>query len=287
MFSVKGEMNMQESIKNIIRKALTFIFLAVITFISVLPIFWVVISSFKSTREITSSPLSLPTSFSFDGYLTAISVSPIFQYYGNSIIVSVAATLLNLIFMGMAAYVFARVKSKFINVLLAVMSVTLFIPITSMMQSIYSVIEAIGLYDTKTGLVLVYTAIGIPITLFVLRSFFLTIPKEIEESAYIDGASFVRTFFSIIVPIARPGFATAAIIQFINCWNEFLFALTLTSSNENRTVPLVLNYFTSMFSYDYTALFAALTMIVIPSIIIFILLQEQVVSGLSSGSVKG
>ncbi|GAA2701710.1 carbohydrate ABC transporter permease [Aeromicrobium ponti] len=278
---------MQESIKNIIRKALTFIFLAVITFISVLPIFWVVISSFKSTREITSSPLSLPTSFSFDGYLTAISVSPIFQYYGNSIIVSVAATLLNLIFMGMAAYVFARVKSKFINVLLAVMSVTLFIPITSMMQSIYSVIEAIGLYDTKTGLVLVYTAIGIPITLFVLRSFFLTIPKEIEESAYIDGASFVRTFFSIIVPIARPGFATAAIIQFINCWNEFLFALTLTSSNENRTVPLVLNYFTSMFSYDYTALFAALTMIVIPSIIIFILLQEQVVSGLSSGSVKG
>lgn len=278
---------MQESIKNIIWKALTFIFLAIITFISVLPIFWVVISSFKSTREITSSPLSLPTSFSLDGYLTAISVSPIFQYYGNSIIVSVAATLLNLIFMGMAAYVFARVKSKLINVLLAVMSVTLFIPITSMMQSIYSVIETIGLYDTKTGLVLVYTAIGIPITLFVLRSFFLTIPKEIEESAYIDGASFVRTFFSIIVPIARPGFATAAIIQFINCWNEFLFALTLTSSNENRTVPLVLNYFTSMFSYDYTALFAALTMIVVPSIIIFILLQEQVVSGLSSGSVKG
>jgi raffinose/stachyose/melibiose transport system permease protein len=136
-------------------------------------------------------------------------------------------------------------------------------------------------------LVLVYTAIGIPITLFVLRSFFLTIPNEIEESAYIDGASFLRTFYSIVVPIARPGFATAAIIQFINCWNEFLFALTLTSSNENRTVPLVLNYFTSMFSYDYTALFAALTMITIPSIVMFVLLQEQVVSGLSSGSVKG
>jgi raffinose/stachyose/melibiose transport system permease protein len=202
-------------------------------------------------------------------------------------VISIASTVFNLIFIGMAAYVFARVKSKIINILLALMSVTLFIPITSMMQSIYSVIQFIGLYDTKIGLILVYTAIGIPITLFVLRSFFLTIPNEIEESAYIDGASFFRTFFSIVVPIARPGFATAAIIQFINCWNEFLFALTLTSSNENRTVPLVLNYFTSMFSYDYTALFAALTMIIIPSIIMFIILQEQVVSGLSSGSVKG
>ncbi|MEH7305788.1 carbohydrate ABC transporter permease [Neobacillus drentensis] len=278
---------MRDSTKQIIWKSLTYLFLALITFISILPIFWVVISSFKTTQEITSTPLSLPTSLSFDGYITAIKVSPIFQYYGNSIVVSIASTVFNLIFMGMAAYVFARVKSKVINLLLAVMSITLFIPITSMMQSIYSVVEFIGLYDTKTGLVLVYTAIGIPITLFVLRSFFLTIPNEIEESAYIDGASFLRTFYSIVVPIARPGFATAAIIQFINCWNEFLFALTLTSSNENRTVPLVLNYFTSMFSYDYTALFAALTMITIPSILMFVLLQEQVVSGLSSGSVKG
>ncbi|MEY2193871.1 carbohydrate ABC transporter permease [Neobacillus sp. BF23-41] len=278
---------MRDNTKQIIWKSLTYIFLAAITFISILPIFWVLISSFKTTQEITSTPLSLPTSLSFDGYITAIKVSPIFQYYGNSIVVSIASTIFNLIFMGMAAYVFARVKSKVINFLLAVMSITLFIPITSMMQSIYSVVEFIGLYDTKTGLVLVYTAIGIPITLFVLRSFFLTIPNEIEESAYIDGASFLRTFYSIVVPIARPGFATAAIIQFINCWNEFLFALTLTSSNENRTVPLVLNYFTSMFSYDYTALFAALTMITIPSILMFVLLQEQVVSGLSSGSVKG
>ncbi|MFJ7724558.1 carbohydrate ABC transporter permease [Neobacillus sp. NPDC097160] len=278
---------MRDSTKGIIWKSVTWIFLAIITFISILPIFWVLISSFKTTQEITSTPLSLPTSLSFDGYITAIKVSPIFQYYGNSIVVSVASTVFNLIFMGMAAYVFARVKSKVINILLAVMSITLFIPITSMMQSIYSVVEFIGLYDTKTGLVLVYTAIGIPITLFVLRSFFLTIPNEIEESAYMDGASFLRTFYSIVVPIARPGFATAAIIQFINCWNEFLFALTLTSSNENRTVPLVLNYFTSMFSYDYTALFAALTMITIPSILMFVLLQEQVVSGLSSGSVKG
>ncbi|MBV7504285.1 carbohydrate ABC transporter permease [Bacillus sp. sid0103] len=278
---------MRDSTKQIIWKSLTYVFLVIIVFISILPIFWVLISSFKTTQEITSTPLSLPTSLSFDGYITAIKVSPIFQYYGNSIIVSIASTVFNLIFMGMAAYVFARVKSKVINLLLAVMSITLFIPITSMMQSIYSVVEFIGLYDTKTGLVLVYTAIGIPVTLFVLRSFFLTIPNEIEESAYIDGASFLRTFYSIVVPIARPGFATAAIIQFINCWNEFLFALTLTSSNENRTVPLVLNYFTSMFSYDYTALFAALTMITIPSILMFVLLQEQVVSGLSSGSVKG
>jgi raffinose/stachyose/melibiose transport system permease protein len=272
---------------NIFSKSLMYLFLIGIGFISLLPIFWVFISSFKTTREITSSPLSLPSSFSLDGYITALNISPIFEYYGNSIIISVSATLLNLIFMGMAAYVFARVKSKLITALLAVMSVSLFIPITAMLQSIYSVVRFVGLYDTKLGLIVVYTAIGIPITLFILRSFFMTIPREVEESAYIDGASFVRTFFSIVVPIAKPGFATAAIIQFINCWNEFIFALTLTSSEEARTLPLILNYFTSMFSYNYTALFAALTMITIPSIIIFTLLQEQVVSGLSAGSVKG
>jgi raffinose/stachyose/melibiose transport system permease protein len=271
----------------IFSKTLMYLFLIGIGFISLLPIFWVFISSFKTTREITSSPLSLPTSFSLDGYITALNISPIFEYYGNSIIISVSATLLNLIFIGMAAYVFARVKSKLVTALLAVMSVSLFIPITAMLQSIYSVVRFVDLYDTKIGLIVVYTAIGIPITLFVLRSFFMTIPKEVEESAYIDGAGFARTFFSIVVPIAKPGFATAAIIQFINCWNEFIFALTLTSSEEARTLPLILNYFTSMFSYNYTALFAALTMITIPSILIFALLQEQVVSGLSAGSVKG
>src|SRR5690606_24193788 len=145
----------------------------------VLPIFWVLISSFKTTREIMTSPLALPTSFNFDGYVTALTISPLFQFMGNSVFISIVATILNLIFMGMAAYVFARVKSKVINLLLALLSVSLFIPITSLIQPIYKVMGNIGLYDTKFGLILVYTAIGIPITLFVLRSFFLTIPKEI------------------------------------------------------------------------------------------------------------
>ncbi|WP_223110772.1 carbohydrate ABC transporter permease [Paenibacillus sinensis] len=267
--------------------ALKYVFLLLVTIMSLFPILWVILSSLKTSREIVSSPLALPLVPRLDGYRTALEISPLFSFYGNSIIVSVAATVLNVLLVGMAAYVFARSRSRLNRTLMAVMSVSLFIPVTSMMQSIYSVIRGIGLYDTKSGLILVYVAIGLPITLFIMRSFFLTISHEIEESAYMDGAGFLRTFLLIVLPIARPGLATAGILQFLACWNEFLFALTLTTSNASRTLPLSLNYFTSIFNTDYSALFAAITMIILPSIVLFALAQEQVVSGLQAGSVKG
>ncbi|HEY5583729.1 MAG TPA: carbohydrate ABC transporter permease [Ruminiclostridium sp.] len=264
---------------------LQYFILAIFIIISIGPFIWVVMSSFKTSNEILSSAFSLPSHFNFDGYVKAVTISPILKFYGNSIIIAVSGTFLNVLFVGMASYVLARFNFKFRNALIVVLSVSLFLPMTALMQPIYMIIKQMGILDTRMGLILVYTALGLPTTLFVMRSFFSALPM-IEESAYIDGAGFLRTYFQIVMPIAIPGFATCAVLQFLLCWNDFLFALVLTTRESIRTLPLALNYFTSQFSYDYTAKFAAIVIVIIPSIAFYVVLNEQVVSGLTAGSVK-
>lgn len=269
------------------RKILRKIYLATFVLISIGPLIWIIISSFKSNKEILSSAFSLPKHFNFDGYKAAIDISPIFKFYGNSIIISVLSTLLNVLVVSMAAYILARVQFRGKKVLTLLLASSLLIPVASLLMPIYTIMTKVGLYDTKASLIIVYAALGLPVSLFVIKSYMQGIPKEIEESAYLDGAGFAKTFFSVVLPIAKPGLATAAILQFLTSWNEFMFALVLTKSNSTRTLPLALNYFTSQFSFNYTAMFAALTMVILPSIIIFTVLQEQITGSMVEGSVKG
>ncbi|HYE84159.1 MAG TPA: carbohydrate ABC transporter permease [Clostridia bacterium] len=268
-------------------RVLSNIFLVFIILISVIPFVWIFLSSFKTNAEILESALSIPSHWSFDGYISAFKLSPLHKFYVNSIIVSLFSTAANVFFVGMAAYVLARFEFRFKNAILLLFSVTLLLPMTSLIHPVYMVIRKLGLYDTKLGLILVYAALGLPTTLYILRSYFLSIPRSLEEAAYVDGAGFFRTYVSIIIPVAKPGFATAAVMQFLMAWNEFIYAIVLTNTQNNRTIPVALSYFTSQFSFNYTALFAAIIMVSIPSIVIYILLQEQVVSSLTAGSVKG
>lgn len=156
-----------------------------------------------------------------------------------------------------------------------------------MLQPLYLTVNTLGLYDKLIGLIIVYAGFGLPVSLYILSSYFLTIPKEMEESAYLDGASFIKTFFKIILPISKPGFGTAGVMQFLLCWNEFQFAIILTTGNQSRTLPLALYYFKSQFASDYGVMFAATMVVIIPSILVYIVLQKQVVSGLAAGAVKG
>ena len=268
-------------------RVLRFLFLGFFVVISIGPLIWIIMSSFKSNKEILSSAFALPSSFSLAGYKAALEMAPIFKFYGNSIIISVLSTLLNVVVVSMAAYVLARHKFKGSTFVTLLLSVSLLIPTAALLMPIYKIMTAIGLFDTRTGLILVYAALGLPTSLFIFKSYFQSIPKELEEAACIDGAGFFRTFFVIVFPLAKPGLATGAILQFLTSWNEFMFALILTKSTSVRTLPLALNYFTSQFSFNYTAMFAALTMVILPSIIIYILLQEQITSSMVEGSVKG
>ncbi len=265
---------------------LSYLYMILSVTIALFPIVWVIMSSFKTNREIFTSGLSLPETFSFTGYQQALDISPIPKFFVNSLIISVISTAINVFAISMAAYVFARVNFRGKNILFSLLSLSLVIPMTSLILPVYQVVSKLGLYDTYAGLILVYAALSLPMSLLVLRRSFESIPKGLEEAAYVDGASFVRTFFQIMLPCAKSGMASAAVLAFLNAWNEFTFALVLTSSEKVRTLPLSLSYFTSQFTFNYTAMFAAITIAVIPSIIIFALFQENIITSLTVGSMK-
>lgn len=270
-----------------VRKLLSGIFLVIIVLISTIPFLWVLSSSFKSNSEIMSSVSGYPNGLNVHNYVKAFELAPLAEFYKNSIFVAIIATVLNLIIFSMVAYVLVKCQFRFKTLIALVLSMALVIPGAALLQPLYQTLNTVHLYDTLWGLIVVYTAFGLPTTLYIMMSYFKTIPNTLEEAAYIDGAGFFRTFAQIILPLARPAFATAGVLQFLLCWNEFQFALTLTTGVEKRTLPIALYYFKSSFASDYGAMFAATVLVTVPSIIVYILMQKQVVAGLASGAVKG
>jgi raffinose/stachyose/melibiose transport system permease protein len=262
------------------------IFITLIIIISVVPFVWVFVSSFKSNFDIISGNAGFTQGFHPENYITAFKMAPFLIFFRNSLLVSIIGTMLNLVTMSMAAYVIARFTLKFGNVVKILFTSVLFIPGAALLYPLFTTMRLLNLYNSKTSLVLVYAGLGMATTFYIMLSYYRTIPKSLEEAAYIDGASFFRTYMQIILPLTKPCFATAGVLQFLLCWNEFQFALTLTTGNEVRTLPIALYYFTSQFASDYGAMFAATTIIAIPSIIFYVVLQKQVINGLTAGSVK-
>ena len=263
------------------------LYMLVCVLLALFPLVWVILSSFKTNQQILSSAISLPTAFSFDGYRMALKVSPILRFFFNSVVITLISTGLNVFLVSMAAYAFARTRFPGKNLLFTLLALSMVIPVTALMQPVYQVISGLGLLDSLPGLILVYMALNMPLTLLIMRATFAGVPASLEEAAYIDGAGFMRTYLKVMLPVAKGGLASAAVLAFLNAWNEFTFALVLTKSAHVRTLPLSLSYFTSQFTFNYTALFAAITMAVLPSILVFALFQEQVSQSLVIGAVKG
>lgn len=274
-----------QSMKSV-RKVLTALFLIFIAAISVVPFLWVLSSSFKSNSEIMSSVVGYPGGLNLKNYVKAFELAPLVSFYKNSIFVAVVSTVLNLFIFSMAAYVLVKCKFKLQGLITLLFSAALVIPGAALLQPLYQTLNAAHLYDKLWGLIIVYAALGMPTTLYIMMSYYKTISNTLEEAAYIDGAGFFRTFAQIILPLTRPAFATAGVLQFLFCWNEFQFALTLTTGVEKRTLPIALYYFKSSFASDYGAMFAATVLVTVPSIIVYMLMQKQVISGLAAGAVK-
>jgi raffinose/stachyose/melibiose transport system permease protein len=254
--------------------------------VALLPIVWVVISSFKTNAEFFSGSF-FPKKFTLDGYRAALKMAPIIKFFFNSVVISGIAMLINVIFVSMAAYIFARARFRLSNVIYYILMLAMVLPATAMMQPVYRQISFLGLLDTRRALIMVYSCLGMPITLMIMRSFFSGVPPEMEESAAIDGAGFIRTYIKVILPLVKPGLTTCMVLRFLECWNEFTYALILTTSQTIRTLPLSLGYFVSTFSFNYMALFAAIAIAAVPSLLIFAVFSEQVVSSMTIGSVKG
>ena len=281
------EVNNEFTAGRLILKILRGVFIAFIVMISVLPFLWVFIASFQANGDIISGAMRFSQGLKYENYIKAFRIAPLAQFYGNSLIVAVGGTALNLAVMSMAAYVISRFQFKMNTFLKLLFTSVLFIPCAALLHPLYITMNQLHLYDSVLGLILVYAGLGMATTFYIMMSYYLTVPKSLEEAAYLDGAGFFKAYVTIIVPLSKPCFATAAVLQFLLCWNEFQFALTLTTGNRSRTLPIALYYFTSQFASDYGAMFAATVLIALPSIIIYCVLQKQVISGLTSGAVKG
>lgn len=268
-------------------RVLGYAFLAFIVILSTFPILWVIMSSFKSNGAILTSPFSLPDTFNIGAYLSVLKQYSMIVYFLNSLLISTVPTLLSLLLYAMSAYVIAKYRFPGKSVIFILFTITLLVPGQTRTQPIFSIIMSLNLYDTKSGLMLVYLSGGLAMSMFILRATFMAIPNELNEAATIDGAGFFRSFALIHLPLAKTGLATAGVLMFLGNWNEYYYAALLTSSSSNRTMPVALSFFNQSFSYDYTRMFAALTIVVLPGILIYMVAQEQVTASVASSGIKG
>lgn len=254
--------------------------------VSIFPIIWVIMSAFKTNAQILGNPFSLPTAVSFEPFEYLFEKYNFLRYAINSLVICTISTLVSLLFFSMGAYVIAKYNFPGKNLIFALFTITLLVPAQSKAQPIFSLIMKLDLYDNIWGVTLVYLSMGLAMSMFILKSTFMAIPKSLTEAATIDGAGFFTVFWKINLPLAKSGLATAGILMFLNNWNEYFYASLLTSSDSNRTLPLALQFFNESFSYDYTKLFAALTLVVLPGIIIYIFAQNQVQASVAATGVK-
>jgi multiple sugar transport system permease protein len=266
------------------------IWLAVIAIIifCLLPFYWLVNTSLKTGADLSKADL-LPPHPSLDNYDSIFKNSDFTNGLKNSAIVSLSVTVLALLFGSFAAYALARLKlrGKFF-ILGMVLAVTTF-PGIAIAAPLFKLWSDIGIYNTRIGLIIPYLTFALPLAIYILVSFFREIPKDLEEAALVDGATHFQAFRKVVVPLAAPGLATAGILTFIFAWNEFLLAITLTSSQSARTVPAAIAFFTgsTQFEQPLGTISAASVTISIPLIILVLFFQKRIVAGLTAGAVKG
>lgn len=274
-------------IKNYLTNILLYTVLVFTVLISLFPIAWVIISAFKTNAQILGSPFSFPTKLDFGVFRYLFTNYNFPVYMLNSLLASISATLISLFIFAMGAYVFAKYEFPFKKLLYTLFVITLLVPAQSKAQPFFSLVMKMNLYDSIWGVALVYLSCGLAMSMFILRTTFSSIPKSFDEAAELEGSSFISVFFKINVPLAKNGLSTAGILMFLNNWNEYFFAALLTTSDKSRTLPVALQFFNESFSYDYTKLFAALTIVVLPGIILYAFTQEQVQESITATGIKG
>ena len=263
-----------------------YIVMAIMAFIALFPVVWVVLASFKPDLLLEPG-FVLPKEICLDGYVKVFTKLGIWKYFINSFICATAGTVIGIAMLSMSAYVIARFKFKGRGLITACFMATMFVPASALTFPVYNLVKNMGLFDTRVGLIFIYTCSGIAISFMVIRNYFATIPKELDEAARIDGASHLQTFVKIMFPIARPGIFTAAVLQWLQLWNEFYWASLVVIDRGKMTVPAILSQFTTSFSTDYNGLLSAIVVIIIPPVLLFCFCSKFFIEALSGGAVKG
>ncbi|HYI52747.1 MAG TPA: carbohydrate ABC transporter permease [Microlunatus sp.] len=252
------------------------------------PMLWTLMTSFKTTREIFSSPFSLPSSLNLQNYVNAWTTAGIGKYFLNTVLVVGSALVIVMVLGAMCAYVLARFEFPGSKAIYYLMLAGLTFPIFLAIVPLFFTLRNLGLLNTLPGLSLTYVAFALPFTVFFLFAFFKTLPYEISEAAALDGAGEWATFFMVMLPMARNGFASVAIFNFLGLWNQFLIPVAINTNVDNYVLSQGMAAFASQAGYavDFGALFAAVVITVTPVLIVYIIFQRQLQGSVSQGTMK-
>ncbi|HET8802416.1 MAG TPA: carbohydrate ABC transporter permease [Marinobacter sp.] len=274
--------------KKLIGKVAFMILLAVILIFTVFPFYYAIITSFETGSQLFTVEYWV-TSFDVSNYASVLSQNSFVQSIWNSVFVAFSTVVIAMVFGLTAAYALGRVHFRGRGaVLMIVLSVSMF-PQVAVLSGLFEVIRAMNLYNDPLALIFSYTIFTLPFTVWILTTFMRQLPKELEEAAIVDGASPLTTLFRVFIPLMWPAMATTGLLAFIAAWNEFLFALTFTLTNSERTVPVAIALITggSQHELPWGNLMAASVIVTVPLVVLVLIFQRRIVSGLTAGAVKG
>lgn len=275
-------------------KVLSWIGTFAVMLVICLPGLWVVLSAFRPNIEILSKPaVWIPNELSARNYVALFGLDgtqvaiPVGSYFLNSMVIAATSTAIAILIGISGGYAFARYSFRFKNTLFLGLMLSRTVPGIALSLSVFMIWSRIGLIDTQLGLILVYVALNVPFTIWLIDGFFRQIPKELAEAAQVDGCTRWQAFWRVEFPLARSGIASAAIFAFLTSWNEYALASNLTRSTDSKTLPVGLMDFTAQFTIDWAGMCALAVIIIVPALILTFIVQKHLIAGLTFGGVKG
>ena len=270
------------SVASVIGRTVAYILLIVLAVAIIYPMAWAVLNGFKSNLELFGDPWGLPTTWRWENFVKAWNLGVV-RYLANSVIVTGASVVTTVLFSAMAAYALTRHRIPFAGPITVLLLGGMMLAPTVALIPLFRLLQALGIFDTYWGLIILYTAFRIPFTVFLIRAYMITISREMEDAAIVDGASRWQIFWLIVMPLSRPIIVSAALLQALFAWNEFVFALVFINDTDLKTLPVGLLAMQGRVLSDWPVLFAALTIASIPMILLFLAGQRQFIRGLSEG----
>ncbi len=275
------------SVKSRILRGIAFILMVLFAIMCLYPLVWMILGSFKTNRELYANTWGLPTSLGLENYINAISKANILSSYISSVIITVSAVFVTVFFGAMVSYGLSRLHFKLCKPVNSLFAMGMSIPAYAAIVPMFSMFNQMHLLDSWLSVIIAHTVFAFPITIYILTGFFSTIPGELEEAFTMDGCTILRGYYKIILPIAKPSIATVSVINFISIWNDLLFPQIFLTSTDKMPLPVILTQFADTDSTDYAGMLAAVVMTVIPTIVVYMILHDKVMDGMTAGAVKG
>jgi multiple sugar transport system permease protein len=260
----------------------------IIAILTALPLYWLFVSSFKTPADIAATPpQALPAHWTLDNFVQAFVTNDLARYMLNSVVVAVSTTVIVLVLALFAGYALTGRRIRGNTAIMTALLMLSVFPAVAVLTPVYLIERSLGLLNSYPGLIVPYVAFNLPFAIWIMRNYLQGIPATIEEASEIDGASPLRTVVSVILPMSRPGLFTVGVFTFTAAWSEFLMALTFNSTTSSRTIPVGIALFGTQFSVPFGAIFAACVSATVPIVILVLIFRRSIVSGLTSGAVKG